>query len=82
MEEDMNETQSNIYSGIKQARQNGTLNINAGNDSNTVSKPMSELTKTHFVAEIKTYSKSQNKNWKTSDIERVVKSILEEERKK
>lgn len=81
MEEDMNETQSNIYSGIKQARQNGTLNINAGNDSNTVSKPMSELTKTHFVAEIKTYSKSQNKNWKTSDIERVVKSILEEERK-
>jgi len=81
MEEDMNETQSNIYSGIKQARQNGTLNINAGNDSNTVSKPMSELTKTHFVAEIKTYSKSQNKNWKASDIERVVKSILEEERK-
>lgn len=81
IEEDMNDIQNNIYTEIKKARQNGTLDINAGDNSNSVSKQMSELTKTHFVAAIKTYSKSQNKNWKTSDIERVVKSILEEEKK-
>ena len=81
MEEDMDDSQGNIYSEIKQARQSGTLNINTGDSSNSVSKPMSELTKTHFVAEIKAYSKSRNKNWKPSDIERVARAILEEEKK-
>ncbi len=81
IEEDMNDVQNNIYTEIKEARQNGTLNINTGDDSNSVSKSMSELTKTHFVTEIKAYSKSQNESWKSSDIERVVKSILEEEKK-
>ncbi len=81
IEEDMNESQGNIYNEIKQAREDGTLNIDTGGDSNSVLKPMGELTKTHFIAEIKAYSKSQNKNWKSLDIEKVVKSILEEEKK-
>ncbi len=80
-EEDMNEVQNNIYSEIKGARENGTLNINVGNDSDPISKAMGELTKTHFTAEIKQYSKSNHKGWKTTNIDRVVKSILEEEKK-
>ena len=79
-EQDMNDTQNNIYTEIKQARINGTLNINVGNNSKPIVKQMSELTKTHFTTEIKQYSKSNDKNWKDKDIQKVVDEILNEEK--
>ena len=39
------------------------------------------MAKKHFVSSIEMYSKKQNKGWKTKDIEKVVKKILEEEKK-
>jgi len=81
IEEDMNATQNDIYSEIKEAREKGVLNIKIGNSANSETTPLNMLTKTHFKNEITQYSKSQNKNWKSADIERVVKSILEEEKK-
>jgi hypothetical protein len=81
IEEDMNSTQNDIYSEIKKAREQGKLSINMGSDSNSLTTSMNVLTKTHFKNVITQYSKDQNKNWKSTDIERVVKSILEEEKK-
>ncbi|EKD24504.1 MAG: hypothetical protein ACD_80C00226G0007 [uncultured bacterium (gcode 4)] len=81
VEKDMNDVQNNIYSEIKEARRGWSININFWQKSNVVSKDMWDLTKKNFISGIEIYSKSNNKNWKTSDIERVVKSILEEEKK-
>ena len=81
IEEDMNEDQNNIYTEIKKARENGTVSIKFDNNSNSTVQNLSELTKKNFISEIEIYSKRNNKNWKTSDIERVVKSLLEEEKK-
>jgi hypothetical protein len=41
---------------------------------------MDQLTKAHFITEIKEYSKSNNKGWKVKDIDKVVSTILKEER--
>lgn len=81
IEEDMNVDQNNIYTEIKKARENGTVSIKFELNSNSTVQNLSELTKKNFISEIEIYSKSNNKNWKTSDIERVVKSLLEEEKK-
>ncbi len=80
MEEDMNDIQNNIYTEIKKARKDGTVKINIGNNSE-IKQSMDKMTKKNFISEIEIYSKNQQKNWKTSDIERVVKSILEEEKR-
>ena len=80
MEEDMNVTQKDIYTEIKDARNKGNLSIYAGNDSEIVTKSMYELTKSHFETEIKQYAKSNNKPWKSKDIKRVVNSLWEEEK--
>ena len=81
IEEDMDATQNNIFSEIKKARERGTLNINVGDDANSISKSLSELTKKHFETAIKEYSKSNNKGWKNADIEKAVDYIWEEEKK-
>ncbi len=80
IEKDMNDIQNDIYTEIQEARKTGTVKINIGNNSE-IMQSMDKLTKKNFISEIEIYSKNQNKNWKTSDIERVVKSILEEEKK-
>ena len=80
-EEDLNERQNNIYREIKEARENGKLEIDFGDESNSVKKPFSKLTKSHFLIEVKEYSKTNNKGWKAKDIDRVVKSIFEEEKR-
>jgi len=79
IEENLNERQNNIYREIKDARENGKLEINFGDDSNSVKKPFNMLTKSHFVTEVKEYSRTNHKMWKPKDIDRVVKSIFEEE---
>ncbi len=80
IEKDMNEDQNNIYTEIKKARKNGTVSIKFESKSNSTVQNLSELNKKNFISEIEIYSKGNNKNWKTSDIERVVKSLLEEEK--
>jgi hypothetical protein len=81
IEEDLNESQDDIYKEIKEAREKGNLEINFGDESNSVRKPFSKLTKIHFSTEVKEYSKTNNKGWKTKDIDRVVKTIFEEEQR-
>ncbi len=80
IEEDLDVQLNNIYTEIKQARTNGTLKLNLGSDANSLEKDCKMLTKTHFVSEIKEYSKSFKKGWQTKDIERVVKIIFQEEK--
>ena len=79
IEEDFNENQSNIYQDIKEAREKGKLEINFSDESTPVKRPFSKLTKIHFSTEVKEYSKTNNKGWKSKDIDRVVKTIFEEE---
>lgn len=81
IEVDLNESQNNIYREIKEAREKGRLEINFGDESNSVKKPFNRLTKSHFLTEVKEYSKTNNKGWKTKDIDRVVKTIFEEEQR-
>lgn len=80
IEEDLDTQQNNIYTEIKNARVNGTLRLNLGSDANSLEKDCKMLTKTHFVAEIKEYSKTFKKGWQTKDIDRVVKTIFQEEK--
>lgn len=79
IEEDLNVKQNNIYAEIRKAREEGILTVNIGDENTTMKKPFSKLTKTHFSTEVKVYSKTNNKGWKTTDIDRVVKKIFEEE---
>ncbi len=81
IEEDLNESQNNIYQEIKEAREKGKLEINFGDKSNSVNKSFSKLTKSHFSTEVKEYSKTNNKSWKAKDIDRVVKTVFEEEQR-
>jgi len=79
IEDDMDNKQNRIYSEIKEARNKGELEINFGDEESLIKKPFSNLTKAHFLTEVKDYSKSKKRNWKTKDIDRVVKLIFEEE---
>ncbi len=81
IEKDMDENQNNIYTEIKEARNDGTVSIKFESKSNSTVQNLSELNKKNFISEVEIYSKSNSKNWKASDIERVVKSLLEEEKK-
>ncbi len=82
IEEDLDVQQNNIYSEIKDARVNGTLLLNLGVEAISLEKDCKMLTKTHFIAEIKEYSKTFKKGWQTKDIDRVVKIIFQEEKGK
>jgi len=82
IEEDMDERQNNIYREIKAAREMGELEVNFGNENDLMKKPFNRLTKSHFSTEVKEYSKTYDKKWTGKDIDRVVKSIFEEEQRK
>lgn len=81
IEKDMNEARNNIYSEIKKAREKGAVEISIEGKSNSTLKAMDKMTKKQFVSNIEVYSKDQNKGWKATDIEKVVKKILEEEKR-
>lgn len=81
IEEEIDERQNDIYKEIKHIRKNGILEITVSNSTNNVIKGLNKLTQAHFVVEVTGISKAQNKGWKTKDIERVVKYILEEEKR-
>lgn len=78
IEQDNNIKSADIYTEIRNARENGELNISIGK-GNTTKKMLGKLPKTHFTAEIKTYAKEHNKSWKDKDIKNVVNIILQEE---
>lgn len=80
IEENMNLVQNNIYKEIKEARTNGAVNIEIGGEFGA-NQLMGNLTKKNFISGIEIYSKTKNKNWKTSDIDKVVKTLIEEEKK-
>jgi len=81
IEEDTNEKFNNtIYTEVKNARNNGTLDISIWKDS--ISAPLKELTKTHFTKAIMTYAKKHSKNWEEKDIKDVVDHIWSEEKSK
>lgn len=81
IEEDLDKKQNDIYTEIKEARKNGNLDISLGDNDPTMRKRFCVLTKSHFLTEVKDYSKSKKKGWKVKDIDRVVKLIFEEENK-
>ena len=81
IEKNINEAQNNIYSEIRKARKEGTVKISVGGKSTPTLNTMDNITKKQFVSNIELYSRNQNKGWKTTDIEKVVKKILEEEKK-
>lgn len=81
IEKDFNNRQNSIFQEIKSARENGSLKINFGNDDNSIEKSFHILTKSQFVVAIKEYSKSHKKGWKAKDIDQVVNTILEEEKR-
>lgn len=70
---------NSIYDEIKKIR-NGSLTISPDTVNNPTNTPIDRVTKGTFVAIINQYSKSNNKNWKTKEIEQVVKHILKEEK--
>lgn len=80
IEDDVNATQNDIYTEIKEARTNGTLKVTLGEDA-TMEKRLCNVTKSHFVKEVTEYSKTRDKGWKTKDINRVVNIIFEEEKR-
>ncbi len=79
IEEDLDILQNNIYAEIKEAREKGVLNFTFRKEK--ISHGMNTLTKSNFIAEIRVYSKQKSKGWTKKDIEKVVDSILEEEKK-
>lgn len=81
IEEDLNETQNNIFQEIKAARDEGRLIINNVGEDKGLELNFDKLTKTHFIQVVKEYSKAVKNNWKDKDIRRVVDKILEEEGK-
>ncbi|MHA1974395.1 MAG: DUF4917 family protein [Candidatus Hodarchaeales archaeon] len=80
-EDDLNARENNIYTEIRHAREHGTLVISGVDGNTSTTSSLSSLTKAHFVIEISEYSKRNNKDWKKKDINKVVDSILEEEKK-
>lgn len=81
VEMDMDIKQNNIYTEIKEARDNGILKVSFGETDISMEKSFSKLTKSHFVTEVREYSKTNKKGWKTKDIDKVVKTIFEEEQR-
>ncbi|MGL4907784.1 MAG: DUF4917 family protein, partial [Bacteroidales bacterium] len=75
--EDLDKQHNDIYTEIKEARENGSLKIIVG--EHEVEREFSKLTKTHLLSEITLYSRENEKNWKKTDIEKVIEKILKEE---
>lgn len=81
IEEDLNARENNIYTEIKHAREHGTLVMSGVDDDSTTKSDFKALKKARFITVITEYSEKNNKGWKQKDIEAVVNSLLEEEKK-
>lgn len=76
-EKDINTTENNIYTEIKQAREKWFLIIWIGQDVET-SSSLSQSPKSTFTTAVKEYFKE--KGWKWTEIDRVINKIWEEEK--
>lgn len=81
IEEDLNARENNIYTEIKHAREHGTMVMSGVADDSATTSDFKALKKKRFITVITEYSEKNNKGWKQQDIEAVVKSLLEEEKK-
>lgn len=79
MEDDMNESQNDIYSEIESARKTGVWSVDFG--SANVTTCLSQLTKAEFIRQVKMYSKKKNKKWDNNHIKRAVNLLFEKENK-
>lgn len=70
---------TDIFTEIKELRVKGFLEINNNEDEKFVHKRLDKVTKQSFISSVNEYSKSNGKNWKTKDIDRVVGLVLKEE---
>lgn len=81
IEDDLNAHENNIYTEIKHAREHGTLVMSGVDDDSATTSDFKALKKKRFITVITEYSEKNNKGWKQKDIEAVVNSLLEEEKK-
>lgn len=81
IEEDLDTRENNIYTEIKHAREHGTMVMSGVDDDSATTSDFKALKKKRFITVITEYSEKNNKGWKQKDIEAVVKSLLEEEKK-
>ena len=81
IEGDLNAREKNIYTEIKYAREHGSLVMSGVDDDSATTSDFKALKKTRFIMVITEYSEKNNKGWKKKDIEAVVNSLLEEEKK-
>ncbi len=68
----------NIYSEIKKARDNGVIKIDI--DDSTTEASLSEMPKTRFFSNIKTYADNNHKTWSDKIIKMAIDKILEKEK--
>lgn len=78
IEQELNETQNNIYADIKEARENWSFNIAIHED--IVWSDMHNLTKSNFWTFVEIYGKKLNKGWKKIDIDKAINILWEEEK--
>lgn len=81
MKDDFDKRLDKLYTEIKQARDNGKLEITMDKYDIPTKRELSLLTKAQFTTAVNAYNKAENKGWKDKDISRVIDRILEEEKK-
>ena len=76
--EDLNTQHDQIYTKIKEAKDNGEIRITVNDNHKTV--PLSKTKKVDFISTVKTYF--QDEGWKNKDVEKVCDQIWKEEKNK
>lgn len=81
IEKDLDTRENNIYAEIRHAREHGTMVMSGVDENSATTSDFKALKKKRFITVITEYSEKNNKRWKQKDIEAVVNSLLEEEKK-
>ena len=78
VQEDLDIKGNNIYTEIKNLRENGKSQIKIAEDS-VLESDLGMEKKSRFVSTVQLYSEKNGKKWKTKEMERVVDKLLKEE---
>lgn len=78
---ELDKEEKGIYSEIKKFRETGVWKIDNTNKENLTRALLANMPKTQFISNMKTYAKSDNKNWSDRTIKKVIDTILKEEQK-
>lgn len=81
IEKDLDKQHEDIYTEIKNARKNGKLEIDSGENRNPTKSLLSLIPKTQFISVMKTYAQTDKKKWTDKTIKEVVDKILDEEKR-